>query len=106
MSHDSLKSLEWLEPWSPVESTLSSKLKAEVLIEQPLLPEELDVVGRRSDCDDVLLLLPSQEAAFAVVHLRWSEIEEHGRRSWPFFYSSLWDWVENCMIPAHAEWKL
>lgn len=106
MSYESLKSLEWLSPWGPVSPAEGGELRAEALIENPLLPEEITVVGRRSDCDDVLLLLPAEETAFAVLHLTRGEAKDNARRNWPVLYASLWDWVENCMIPANAVWEI
>ena len=106
MAFNNLPELEWLEPWGPVWPASESALKAEVLAEHPLLSEEIRVIGRRGDCDDVLLSLPDNQSAFAVVHLTWSKKEEKVVRNQLTFYSSLWDWMENCMIPTHAEWNI
>lgn len=73
-------SVTWPPPWYAVNNPegLAAELRRELGPGHPLDGRSLRVIGRRDDCDDVLVALPDSHVA--VVHLTWS-----GRReSLPF----------------------
>ena len=94
------------EPWERCAGGLEIELKKEVSLSHVLYGVEAVSIARRTDCDDVLFFLPAHRKPLAVVHLTWS-----GKKDWhadypsTIFYSSLEDWVENCLKPDHWEFE-
>ncbi|HST04524.1 MAG TPA: hypothetical protein VLQ48_07285 [Chloroflexia bacterium] len=100
-----LRKLEWLVPWCPVDSELDLQLKKEVGWGHPLYVQKAIAVGRRSDSDDVLFYLPDYSAPLAVVHLTWSDAPgPEPMFPWTVVYSSLEEWVDQCMKPDYVEY--
>lgn len=95
--------LRWLEPWQPAAAGLEEELKREVGPGHPLFGQKAVSVGRRTDTDDVLFLLPDHASPLAVVHLAWNGRHDPGPGGPPTtFYSSVDQWVEECMRVDHA----
>jgi hypothetical protein len=107
MRQDDLANIEWLEPWHPSSPGLEIELEKEVGSCHPLHGIEAISVGRRDDQDDVLFLLPNNSQPLAVAHLTWKGAPELSPQ-WPrtTFYSSLDDWIQQCMKPDHLELTL
>ena len=100
MNIDDFSQIEWLDPWNPEKSGLERELESEVSPKHPLFQIEAVAVARRKDTDDVLFFLPKNTPSLAVVHLTW---RKETSDEWPFtcFYSSLEDFIQNCMKPEH-----
>jgi hypothetical protein len=106
MRNFDMQEIEWLEPWfARTEGDgLEAELKREVCcFTHPLYARTVKAVGSRVDNDDVLYFLPDHEFPFAVVHLTGKK-EISPDWPWTVFYTSLADWVENCMKPDHLEY--
>lgn len=98
--------LELLLPWEKCSPGLERELKKEVSPEHILFRVKAVSVARRIDNDDVLFYLPDYEKPFAVVHLIWSGKQDiHSDFPWTVFFSSLADWIENCLKPSHKEFE-
>jgi hypothetical protein len=100
-------SLDWLEPWTPVESeaaNLEAELQRELAPGHPLYGHPAQAIARRIDCDDVLFAAMSPPGRIAVVHLTWSGQPETDPR-WPavVVFANLDDWVTRGMRPDHEE---
>lgn len=96
--------LRWLEPWQPAAAGLEAELKREVGRGHPLFGQKALSVGRRTDTEDVLFLLPDHALPLAVVRLTWSGRREEAKDSPPAaFYSSIDQWAEECMAADHSE---
>src|SRR5438067_3032251 len=105
MRIDEFKDIVWLEPWESADIRFELELAKEAGFGHPLYGRKAVTVGRRVDRDDVLFFLPGNDCPLAVVHLTWAGQRESSP-NWPHitFYSSLEDWIENCMKPDHLEY--
>ena len=103
---DTLEKLELLLPWEKCSRGLENELKKEVSPKHILFGIEAVSVARRIDNDDVLFFLPDYEKPFAVVHLTWSgKQDSHSEFPQTVFFSSLEDWMENCLKLDHKEFE-
>jgi hypothetical protein len=100
--------VQWLVPWFAVESgeqrsTLETELRQEIARTHVLFGLKVSALGHRRDQDDVLFAL--EDGRVAEVHLTWRGTAETDPR-WPemVFFPSLTAWVEEQMVPAHADW--
>ena len=90
--------LIWPEPWYSLEQEpaqvdgLGKELQAEIGPGHVLTGQSWQVIGRRDDRDDILLLLPDGEVA--EVHLTWARHPEP--EPWPVtgVYGSFKAWSE------------
>jgi hypothetical protein len=74
-------------------------------VQHPLYQQQAIAIGQRCDCDDVLFHLPASSVPYAMVHLTWSgKTEPVG---WPAtsLYTSLEDWIKQCMQPDHETYR-
>jgi len=105
---DELENLAWLEPWQPIlsPSNLEIELEQEIREGHMLFGRKAIAVGRRIDCDEVLVHLSERVCPLAVVYLD-AKRKRDERSQYPCtaLYASLEDWVERCMKPDHEEWK-
>jgi hypothetical protein len=92
--------MEWLEPWGGVDEKGRAALEDELRIESGL---KATALVRRFDRDDVLFTLADGQVV--EVHLTWRGSPEPDPR-WPRMqhFPSLEAWVEQRMMPDHAEW--
>lgn len=107
MNRPELRDVVWLEPWEPVDESatnLEEELRRELPKGHQLSSLSVEVIARRTDCDDVLFGTSDPKHAYAVAHLTWAGRPE-STPEWPqtTTYESLGDWVENCMKVDHAE---
>ena len=78
--------ISWREPWYPVEdANLRAAIQAELAREvgplHPLRETEPVVIGKRDDCDDVVVSLSNHR--FAIVHLVWHGGIDHYSDQFP-----------------------
>ncbi len=99
--------LSFLEHWTSVEagSGFVNQLRSEAAQRHPLFDVDVEAVGRREDCDDVLFRLSKAGSRYAVVHLAWG-----GRQSdpaWPSteLFSDWAEFVEKRMTPDREDWE-
>jgi hypothetical protein len=98
-------SIDWLAPWQGSAGD-SATLRAALLRELPaghvLAGEAFEVIGRRQDQDDLLVLIADGRVAW--VHLTY---EKSADTHWPFtrIYDSAQQWVAEFMVPNNEEWR-
>lgn len=103
---DILGNMEVLLPWENCSSRLlESELNREVSEKHILHSVEAVLVARRVDNDDVLFFLPKSKKPFAVVHLTWSK-EDSITFPLTRFFSSLNEWIEECMKVDNEDYYL
>jgi hypothetical protein len=78
--------IDFVEPWVAVGSERASfeeELRRELSLDNELSGFNMQAIGRRVDCDDVLFEVCDEKADFklALVHLTWSGKVE--AKSWP-----------------------
>lgn len=61
-------------------------------------------IAKRVDNDDILFYLPNNKYSFAVVHLTWSKENKDSEFPLTRFYSSLEEWIDNCMKIDHENY--
>jgi hypothetical protein len=90
--------IHWIAPWRPIQFEteipgVQRQLEREITRAHPLHGRAPRVVGRRIDCDDILVVLSDQ--TFANVHLGWGTGGDRSGQypSW-FEYGSLAEFVE------------
>ena len=101
--------IEWLPPWIPVERQADEfvdELERELASGHVLSGKNADAIARRIDKDEVLFVIDDAPKQYAVVHLTWSGSKEHDPK-WPFtvIFSSLEQWVDECMKRDHLEYN-
>ena len=73
--------MEFLEPWFPIDTdekiSINNEFKKEVHPNHILYNKELELIGRRSDCDDILFSIIGTDNV-AYVHLTWKYKQESG----------------------------
>ena len=109
MSGIDINSIQWLEPWVPIETvqrkSFEAELQREVKPGHLLYQVEVKAVARRLDCDDVLFALTNHSSALAVVHLTYSVSEVSPQWPHTLLFDSVEEWVENCMKPDHQDYQ-
>ena len=101
-----LADINWVRPWEPVDEggSLEAELRRELIEGHPLFGIPATAVACRIDCDDVLFRTSDADCPFAVVHLTWSASKtKHKDWPWTQCFSSLQEWIEECMKVEHAE---
>lgn len=99
----------WLIPWHSIDRTeiresLLKELHRELPSSHALSNEQLIPIGRRQDCDDILVAL--EDGRVAIVHLTWSGKREPVPDSpWTKLFDSFDHFVETEMKPAHLDWE-
>ena len=100
--------IEWLVPWHALDARdaygVEDELARELGPGHPLLGKRVRPLGRRQDCDDVLLeLLDSGECA--VVHLNWTSSPPKRDPRYPgiSIFPNLAAWAEKEMADDHRE---
>ena len=77
-----LSDVEWPSLWEVcTDRVLVEELQREVSLNHVLCNQEVNVIARRTDCDDVLFQEINRKY-FALVHLTWSSKSENP--PWPF----------------------
>ena len=96
--------IDFVEPWVAVGSeqeALENELRRELSPDNVLSGFSFRVIGRRVDCDDVLVEVCEKEANFklALVHLTWRGKSEPS--PWPItdVFASAKEFVANAMEP-------
>ena len=98
--------IELLLPWEKCSGGLETELRNEVSPDHFLYGVEAVSLARRIDNDDVLFFLPAHEKPLAVVHLTWSGKQDaHSDFPRTILFSSLEDWIENCLKLDHKEFE-
>ena len=99
-----MNDIEWLEPWKAVEDGgfFEAELQREVGPGHLLCGVEVQAIGQRLDCDDVLFALTNHSHALAVVHLTCSA---EPNPQWPQtrLFARLEDWMERDMEPNNRD---
>ncbi|MBB6635300.1 hypothetical protein [Cohnella thailandensis] len=98
---------QFIEPWiQETSSAFIKELIKEVSIEHILFGEELEVVSRRIDNDDVLFKFKRSEDKYVQVHLIWKMSKELSP-DWPksIIYYSFEEWIENVMKIDNKEYE-
>ena len=100
------RDIKWLDPWIPEsdeDGLLAKELRREVCDRHILFGINVQAVGRRIDCDDVLFISDDSQKPIAVVHLTW-QIESDP--TWPItrIFSGWQDWIEHCLMSDHNEY--
>jgi hypothetical protein len=103
---DSYETFTFLRPWVPVREhadNLVVELQREILQSHPLYGKNLRAIAQRTDCDDVLFDVDSDDFAYAVVHLTWTG-EPEKASCWPDtqVFVSWPDWIEKRMKPDNT----
>ena len=101
------KAIEYLEPWIAIgqyADKLVKELEREVTQGHVLWKVKTRAIAQRSDSDDVLFEIESEQGKCAVVHLTWSGKPEQDSR-WPDMriYATIDLWADECMKTDHAE---
>lgn len=97
--------INWLAPWQGSADD-SVQLKAALLGELPvghvLAGREFEVIGRRQDQDDLLVVLSDGRVAW--VHRTHTTSADP---NWPFsrIFDTVRQWEAEFMIPNHEEWR-
>lgn len=99
--------IEYLEPWiatGQYADNLVKELEREVTQGHALWKVKARAIAQRSDSDDVLFEIESEQGRYAVVHLTWSGEPEPDSR-WPDtrIFATIDLWVDECMKTDHAE---
>jgi hypothetical protein len=98
--------IAWLTPWQQAQAAgLAVELQKEVGTAHPLYQQQAIAIGQRCDCDDVLFHLPASSVPYAMVHLTWSGKTEPLGRPATSLYTSLEDWIKQCMQPDHETYR-
>ncbi len=94
--------IDLLPPWEKCSNGFEVELEREVSSKHILFGVEAISIAHRIDNDDVLFFLPRHEKTLAVVHLTWSGKQDIDSK-FPLtrFFSSLDDWIENCLKLDH-----
>jgi hypothetical protein len=100
--------IDWLSPWTPVESQEAVALERELLREvggrHALFGKKVIALARMTSTDDVLFgLLESGECA--EVHLTWTANPPEPEPTFPFtrLFRSLVVWASTAMVDEHRE---
>jgi hypothetical protein len=99
--------IQWRVPWWPTPPEQEARTIAELYREMPaghaLFGRNVQPIGYRQDCDDVLFYLGESVPQFAVVHLTYLR---ETRPEWPetMLFDTLATWIEQCMIPDAEDW--
>ena len=101
------KQIEYLEPWivpGQYADNLVKELEREVTEGHALWKVGTRAIARRSDSDDVLFEIKSDQGKYAVVDLTWSGEPEPDTR-WPNtrVFATIESWTDECMKTDHAE---
>ncbi len=99
--------IEYLEPWiatGQYADNLVKELEREVTEGHALWKVKMRAIAQRSDSDDVLFEIESEQGKYAVVHLTWSGEPEPDSR-WPDtrIFATIVSWANECMKTDHAE---
>jgi len=95
-----------MEPWIATghyADNLVKELEREVTQGHVLWNVKSRAIAQRSDSDDVLFEIESEQGKYAVVHLTWSGEPEQDSR-WPEtrIFATIEVWTEECMKTDHA----
>lgn len=105
-----VNNINWLEPWDSLctePSSFEIELYKEVGEQHILYGKKVSTVGRRYDKDDILFQVHDSNLYFAVVHLTYSNKRDvNPKFPQTKIYRDLDDWINNCMLPDHAEYIL
>lgn len=98
----------WLRPWKgigEIAESLEAELAKEICDRHCLQGTAVHLIGKREDCDDVLVAM-EEDNRLAVVHLTWSgHVELDSRFPVTEFYSGWQDWVDRCLLPEHRLYR-
>ena len=97
-------SFNFADPWyleSDPNKTFLSQLRKEANESSLIFDKVFHVVGRRHDCDDVLIYIEDSTLSVAVIHLTWSKDLDLPRID---FYRDYIDWRERNMLPVHNDY--
>ena len=96
--------LRIVAPWKPIlrnQQEFSLELSGEVGPGHPLFGKQVQALARPFDNDDVLFAI-LETKQYAVVHLTWSGKQEpHSLFPGTFIFSTLNEWVTECMTKDH-----
>ena len=101
--------IEWRLPWHPISTDYARKaeteLHSEVCAGHVLFGRQVEAIGYRQDCDDVLFRVREAPVQFAVVHLTY---QRESDPIWPatMIYDSIGSWIDQCMIPESDDFSL
>jgi hypothetical protein len=107
--------IEWLEPWTPLASSVEALARADAFVQElrkelsskhVLLGLSVVPIATRGDGDDVLFATADPAKPLAVVHLTWTGRTEPDS-PWPVtvIYRSWQDWIERGLIPDHRRYS-
>ncbi|MCX4165708.1 MULTISPECIES: hypothetical protein [Paraburkholderia] len=103
--------MEWLEPWWSTQNmdesfhaNFARQLGLEISPGHEMFGVRGQLIGRGQG-DDALFELLDGSGRVAVVHLTWASSKQ--QPPWPIttIYANMGEWVEQCMLPEHEEWK-
>ncbi|BCR23990.1 hypothetical protein [Aquipseudomonas alcaligenes] len=85
-----MQPIEWKEPWRAIQFAaeipwVQKQFEQEITSKHPLHGKGGTVIGRRIDCDDVLVVL--NDGAFVNVHLVWGSGPGAFPDKWPSWFS-------------------
>lgn len=98
---------QFIEPWiQETSNAFIKELIKELSNEHILFGEELEVVARRIDKDDVLYKFKQLDDKYVQVHLTW-KMDKELNPNWPksTIYSSLEEWINNVMKLDNKEFE-
>ena len=102
-------SIEWLNPWKPIEDAdlarvYEEELAREVATGHPLAALPLVAVGQHGGTDDFVFRVNDGSGRFALVHLTWTGQRE--TPPWPnsMLFDSEAHWIEQGMKLDHEEY--
>ncbi|TWT61261.1 hypothetical protein [Rubinisphaera italica] len=101
---------EWLKPWEPYSDEgnfVLNEFHIEICENHTLFGMNVRVVGRRSDCDDVLFITDDLQKPIVVVHLTWTGKVETDP-TWPDtrIFKGWQDLIDRCLIEDHRKYLL
>lgn len=84
-----LNSIDWKEPWRAIQFAaeiphVQKQYEREITSKHPLFGRKGKVIGRRIDCDDVLVVL--SDGVYANIHLVWGTGTDAFSEEYPSWY--------------------
>lgn len=107
--NESVFVLEFLDPWMDcldlvdLGDPLKEELEKELHPKHQLFGENIDVIAKRQDKDDILVEL--ENGQMAVVHLTWSGRQERGSFPWTEMYVNQRDFWKRAMKGQIEEYR-
>lgn len=103
---DGLSSVQWLEPWYPVDirsEFFELELYKEVAACHALYGKKVKAVARRCDRDDFLFELEGCPYKYALVHLTWNK-ETTPQYPHTVLYRDIEEWIHQRMEKDYQEY--